>query len=47
VKLISKYAVIFKGDPDTHYYNEISTFEKKFYDIIEERNLWDKIEPAL
>ena len=41
VKYIGKYTVIFRGDPDTPNYYEVDTFEKKFFEIIEERNLWD------
>jgi hypothetical protein len=43
VTLIGKYAVIFRGDPKAAYYSEVDSFEKKFYALIEERNLWEKI----
>ncbi len=43
LQFISKYTVIFRGDPKTPNYQEVDSFEKKFYEIIEERNLWDRI----
>jgi hypothetical protein len=43
VTMISKYTVIFRGDPDTPNYQEVGLFEKKFFKIIEERNLWDRL----
>jgi hypothetical protein len=43
VKYIGKYAVVFRGNPDTPNYREVDSFEKKFFQIIEERNLWDKL----
>lgn len=43
VKYIGKYAVLFRGDPDTPNYREVDSFEKKFFRIIDERNLWDRL----
>ncbi|MBN1501104.1 MAG: hypothetical protein JW982_13165 [Spirochaetes bacterium] len=40
---ISKYIVLFRGDPSTPNYDEIDMFEKSFFDLIEKRNLWDSI----
>ncbi len=44
VKNIGKYAVLFRGNPETPNYREVDSFEKKFLKIIEERNLWDRIQ---
>lgn len=38
--LISKYTVIFRGNPATKYYYEVDAFEKRLFDIIEKKNLW-------
>jgi hypothetical protein len=43
VKHIGTYAVLFRGNPDTPNYREVDSFEKKFFKIIDERNLWDRI----
>lgn len=43
ITLIAKYAIIFRGNPDTPYYTEMDIFEKKFFKLIESRNLWDHI----
>lgn len=43
VKNIGTYAVLFRGNPETPNYREVDSFEKKFFTIIEERNLWDRI----
>lgn len=43
VKHIGKYAVLFRGNPETPNYHEVDSFEKKFFQIIEERNLWDRL----
>ncbi len=43
IQFISKYTVLFRGNPKTPNYKEVDSFEKKFYEIIEERNLWDRI----
>ncbi len=43
VKYIGKYAVLFRGNPETPNYREVDSFEKKFFRIIEERNLWDRL----
>ncbi|MCP4134363.1 MAG: hypothetical protein GY754_25540 [bacterium] len=43
VKFIGKYTVLFRGDPKTPNYVEVDSFEKKFFNIIEEKNLWDKL----
>jgi len=43
VQYIGKYTVLFRGNPDTPNYQEVDSFERKFYSLIEERNLWDKI----
>ena len=43
VKNIGKYAVLFRGNPETPNYREVDSFEKRFFQIIEERNLWDRL----
>jgi len=43
VTLISKYTVIFRGDPDTPNFQEVGSFEKKFFKIIEDRDLWERL----
>ncbi|MCU0847871.1 MAG: hypothetical protein MUD12_08285 [Spirochaetes bacterium] len=43
VKFIGKYTVLFRGDPNTPNYREVDTFEKQFFQIIEKKNLWDRI----
>lgn len=43
VKYIAKFAVLFRGNPETPNYCEVDSFEKKFFRIIEERNLWDRL----
>jgi hypothetical protein len=43
VKNIGKFAVLFRGNPETPNYREVDSFEKKFFQIIEERNLWDRL----
>lgn len=43
VQYIAKYAVLFRGNPDTPNYHEVDSFEKKFFHIIDERNLWDRL----
>jgi len=43
VKFISKYAVLFRGNPGTPNFNEVDSFEKKFFQIIDQRNLWESI----
>ncbi len=43
VKHIGKYAVLFRGNPETPNYREVDSFEKRFFQIIEERNLWDRL----
>lgn len=43
IKFIGKYTVLFRGNPETPNYFEVDTFEKKFFQIIEHRNLWDSI----
>lgn len=43
LKLISKYTVLFRGNPSTPNYNEIDSFEKNFFSLIDARNLWDSI----
>lgn len=40
---ISKYIVLFRGDPSIPKYNEIDSFEKNFFELIDSRNLWDII----
>jgi len=40
VVLISKYTVIFRGNPSTRYYLEVDAFERKLFDIIEKKDLW-------
>ncbi len=43
VRHIGKFAILFRGDPATPYFHEVDSFEKKFFRIIEERNLWDRL----
>ncbi len=43
VKYIGKYTVLFRGNPETPNYKEVDSFEKKFFMIIESRNLWESI----
>lgn len=43
VKHIGKFAVLFRGNPETPNYHEVDSFEKKFFRIIDERNLWDRL----
>jgi hypothetical protein len=43
VKYIGKYAVLFRGNPETPNFREVDSFEKKFFQIIEERNLWEQL----
>ncbi len=43
LKYISKYAVLFRGNPSTPHFYEVDMFEKKFFEIIEKKNLWDSI----
>ncbi|HOO71140.1 MAG TPA: hypothetical protein PK926_05195 [Spirochaetota bacterium] len=43
VTFIGKYTVIFRGNPQTPNFEEVDSFEKKFFKIIEERNLWERI----
>ncbi|MBN1533843.1 MAG: hypothetical protein JXA20_14325 [Spirochaetes bacterium] len=43
VKNIGKYTLLFQGDTDTPYYQEVDSFEKKFYEIIEQKNLWERL----
>lgn len=38
--LISKYTVIFRGDPSTKYYLEVDAFERRLFDIIDKKDLW-------
>jgi len=40
ITAISKYAHIFRGDPNVKFYHEIDKFEQKLYEIIEQKNLW-------
>ncbi len=44
IKQIAKFAVLFRGDPATPYFREVDSFEKKFFLIIEQRNLWERLE---
>ncbi|MDA3901627.1 MAG: hypothetical protein PF637_14045 [Spirochaetes bacterium] len=41
LRLISKFTVLFRGDPNTPHYTEVDAFEKIFFSIIEKKNLWD------
>lgn len=41
--LISKYTVLFRGNPSTPNYNEIDSFEKIFFNLVDKRNLWSDI----
>jgi hypothetical protein len=43
ITAISKYTHIFRGEPNIKFYHEIDEFEKKLYDIINEKNLWDEL----
>jgi len=43
IKYIGKFTVLFRGNPKTPNYYEVDTFEKKLFQIIEKRNLWDKL----
>jgi len=43
ITAISKYTHIFRGDPNIKFYHEIDEFEKKLYDIINQKNLWDEL----
>jgi hypothetical protein len=43
ITAISKYTHIFRGDPNIKFYHEIDEFEKKLYDIINKKNLWDEL----
>jgi hypothetical protein len=43
VKYIGKFAVLFRGNPETPNYREVDSFEKKFFQIIDERNLWERL----
>jgi hypothetical protein len=43
VILISKYTVLFRGDPSTPHFHEVDAFEKMFFNIIEKKNLWDNV----
>ncbi|GIX42490.1 MAG: hypothetical protein KatS3mg129_2223 [Leptospiraceae bacterium] len=43
ITAISKYAHIFRGDPNIKFYHEIDEFEKKLYEIIEKKNLWREL----
>ncbi len=44
VKHIGTFAVLFRGNPETPNFREVDSFEKKFFKIIDERNLWDRIQ---
>jgi len=44
VKHIGTYAVLFRGNPETPNYREVDSFEKKFIKLIDERNLWDRLQ---
>ena len=44
VKNIGTYAVLFRGNPETPNYREVDSFEKKFIKLIDERNLWDRLQ---
>lgn len=43
VKNIGTYAILFRGNPETPNYREVDSFEKKFFKLIDDRNLWDRI----
>jgi hypothetical protein len=43
ITFISKYTVLFRGDPSTPNHYEVDTFEKQFFDLVEKRNLWDSL----
>ncbi len=43
VLLISKYTVLFRGDPQTPHYHELDAFEKMFFEIIDRKNLWESV----
>jgi hypothetical protein len=44
VRFIGKYAILFRGNPETPYFQEMDTFEKKFLQLVEEKNLWNQID---
>ena len=43
VKFISKYAILFRGNPDTPNFQEVDSFEKKLFQIIDKKNLWESL----
>jgi hypothetical protein len=43
VLLIAQYAVLFRGNPSTPNALEVGSFEKILFDLIEKKNLWDRI----
>ncbi len=43
VLFISKYTVLFRGNPDTPNYHEVDSFERMFFDMLERRKMWDII----
>ncbi|HRX15710.1 MAG TPA: hypothetical protein P5123_05320 [Spirochaetota bacterium] len=43
ILLISKFTVLFRGNPGTPHFEEVDAFEKIFFSIIEKKNLWDLI----
>ncbi len=43
VKYIGKFTVLFRGDPTTPNFYEVDIFEKKLFQIIDQKNLWDKL----
>jgi len=38
-----QYTHIFRGDPTIKFYHEIDEFEKKLYDIINQKNQWEEL----
>ncbi len=44
VRFIGKYAILFRGNPETPYFQEMDTFEKKFLQLVEEKDLWNRID---
>lgn len=43
ITFITKYTVLFRGDPSTPNHYEVDSFEKQFFDLVEKRNLWDSL----
>ncbi len=44
IELISKYTIIFRGNPETPYHHEVDVFEKNLFSVIERKDLWNLME---